>query len=145
MSSLSNFTKVKTQLLADEFLTRADNVTLSSGTSSTTLDFDDNAVFEVTLPGDSTNCTINLANPRIGVTKTIVIKTGSTAYSGTLSYDVTDSSGGALTGTSTFTRLSSDDITKDANTTNYVQITCVDEGSDAGDRTFIYTAGIAQT
>lgn len=138
-------TKVKTQLLADEFLTRADNVALSSSTTSTTLDFDDNAVFEVTLPGDSTNCTINLANPRIGVTKTIVIKTGSTAYSGTLSYDVTDSSGGALTGTSTFTRLSSDDITKDANTTNYVQITCVDEGSDAGDRTFIYTAGTAQT
>lgn len=145
MSSLSNFTKVKTQLLADEFLTRADNVTLSSGTSSTTLDFDDNAVFEVTLPGDSTDCTINLANPRIGITKTIVIKTGSTAYSGTLSYDVTDSSGSALTGTSTFTRLSTDDITKDANTTNYVQITCVDEASDAGDRTFIYTAGVAQT
>lgn len=138
-------TKLKTQLLADEFLTRASNITLSSGTSSTTLDFDDNAVFEVTLPGDSTACTINLANPRIGVTKTIVIKTGSTAYSGTLSYDVTDSSGGALTGTSTFTRLSSDDITKDASTTNYVQITCVDKGSDAGDRTFIYTTGIAQT
>ena len=139
------FTKVKTQLLADEFLTRADNVTLSSSTASTTLDFEDNAVFEVTLPGDSTNCTINLANAKIGVTKTIVIKTGSTAYSGTLSYDVTDSSGGALTGTSTFTRLSSDDITKDANTTNYFQITCVDEGADEGDRTFIYTAGIAQT
>lgn len=139
------FTKVKTQLLADEFLTRADNVTLSSSTTSTTLDFEDNAVFEVTLPGDSTNCTINLANAKIGVTKTIVIKTGGTAYSGTLSYDVTDSSGGALTGTGTFTRLSSDNITKDANTTNYVQITCVDEGSDAGDKTFIYTAGIAQT
>ena len=139
------FTKIKTQLLADEFLTRADNVTLSSGTSSTTLDFDDNAVFEVTLPGDSTNCTINIANPRIGITKTIVIKTGSTAYSGTLSYDVTNANGGALTGTSTFTRLSGDDITKDANTTNYVQITCVDEASDAGDRTFIYTAGVAQT
>lgn len=138
-------TKLKTQLLADEFLTRADNVTLSSSTTSTTLDFNDNAVFEVTLPGDSTNCVINIANPKIGVTKTFVIKTSSTAYSGTLSYDVTDSSGGALTGTSTFTRLSSDDITKDANTTNYVQITCVDEGSNAGDKTFIYTAGIAQT
>ena len=131
--------------LDDEFKTRAANTTLSSSTTSTTLDFSSKAVFEVTLPADSTNITLNFANAKIGMTKVVIVKTQSTAHSGTISFDVTNASGGALTGTGTFTRLSSDDITKDASTTNYMQITCIDEGSDAGDRTFIYTVGTAQT
>ena len=115
-------------------------------TSNPLCDFDQDAIFDLTLPGSAANLTFNIVNAKTGMTKVFIIRTNaSTAYTGTLTFDVTDGSGGALTGTPTFVRLSSDDVVKTADTVNYMQITCVAEGSDSGDRTFIYTVGTAQT
>jgi hypothetical protein len=121
--------------LADEFTTRDANVTLASGSASKDIDFDSKAVYEVTLPTDSTATTLNFDGADIGMTKVVLIKTQSSAYTGTLTFSQTS-------GTGTFVRLSSDDIVKDASTTNYVQITCIDKSSN--DCTYIYTVGTAQ-
>ncbi len=122
--------------LADEFTTRDSNVTLANGSASKDIDFDSKAVYEVTLPTDGTATTLNFDGADIGMTKVVLIKTQSSAYTGTLTFSQTS-------GTGTFVRLSSDDIVKDANTTNYVQITCINKSSN--DCTYIYTIGIAQT
>ena len=128
--------------LKDEF---KDTKTQVLTSSNPLCDFSQDAIFDLTLPGSATDLTFNIANPKTGMTKVFIIRTNaSTDYTGTLTFDVTSDNAGALTGTSTFVRLSSDDIVKTANTVNYMQITCVAEGSDAGDRTFIYTVGTAQ-
>ena len=119
-----------------EFTTRDANVTLASGSASKDIDFDSKAVYEVTLPTDNTPTTLNFDGADIGMTKVILIKTQSSAYTGTLTFSQTSGAG-------TFVRLSSDDIVKDASTTNYVQITCIDKSSN--DCTYIYTVGTAQT
>ena len=121
--------------LANEFTTRDANVTLASGSASKDIDFDSKAVYEVTLPTDSTATTLNFDGADIGMTKVVLIKTQSSAYTGTLTFSQTS-------GTGTFIRLSSDDIVKDASTTNYVQITCINKS--ANDCTYIYTVGTAQ-
>ena len=122
--------------LADEFKTRDSNVTLASGSATKDIDFDSKAVYEVTLPTGNVAVTLNFDGADIGMTKVVLIKTQSSAYTGTITLSQT-------TGTGTFVRLSSDDIVKDASTTNYMQITCIDKSSN--DRTFIYTVGTAQT
>ena len=122
--------------LADEFKTRDSNVTLASGSATKDIDFDSKAVYEVTLPTGNVAVTLNFDGADIGMTKVVLIKTQSSAYTGTITLSQT-------TGTGTFIRLSSDDIVKDASTTNYMQITCIDKSSD--NRTFIYTVGTAQT
>ena len=128
--------------LKNEF---TDTHTQTLTTNNPLLNFGADAIFDLTLPGSAANLTFNIANAKKGMTKVFIIRTNtSTAYTGTLTFDVTNDSAGALTGTPTFVRLSSDDIVKTANTVNYMQITCIAEGSDAGDRTFIYTVGTAQ-
>jgi hypothetical protein len=122
--------------LADEFTTRDSNVTLASGSASKDIDFDSKAVYEVTLPTGNVAVTLNFDGADIGMTKVILIKTQSSAYTGTITFSQT-------TGTGTFVRLSSDDIVKDASTTNYVQATCIDKSGD--NCTFIYTVGTAQS
>ena len=122
--------------LANEFKTRDANVTLASGSATKDIDFDSKAVYEVTLPTGNVAVTLNFDGADIGMTKVVLIKTQSSAYTGTITLSQT-------TGTGTFIRLSSDDIVKDASTTNYMQITCIDKSSD--NRTFIYTVGTAQT
>jgi hypothetical protein len=122
--------------LADEFTTRDSNVTLASGSASKDIDFDSKAVYEVTLPTGNVAVTLNFDGADIGMTKVILIKTQSSAYTGTITFSQT-------TGTGTFVRLSSDDIVKDASTTNYLQATCIDKSGD--NCTFIYTVGTAQT
>ena len=108
-------------------------------------DFGQDAIFDLTLPGSAANLSLNIASAKTGMTKVFIIRTNaSTDYTGTLTFDVTDAAANPLTGTPTFVRLSSDDIVKTANTVNYMQITCIAEGQDAGDRTFIYTVGTAQ-
>ena len=119
-----------------EFTTRDANVTLASGSASKDIDFDSKAVYEVTLPVGNVPVTLNFDGADIGMTKVVLIKTQSSAYTGTLTFSQTS-------GTGTFVRLSSDDIVKDASTTNYVQITCIDKSSN--DCTYIYTVGTAQT
>lgn len=119
-----------------EFTTRDSNVTLASGSASKDIDFDSKAVYEVTLPVGNVPVTLNFDGADIGMTKVILIKTQSSAYTGTLTFSQTS-------GTGTFVRLSSDDIVKDASATNYVQITCIDKSSN--DCTYIYTVGTAQT
>lgn len=119
-----------------EFTTRDSNVTLASGSASKDIDFDSKAVYEVTLPVGNVPVTLNFDGADIGMTKVVLIKTQSSAYTGTLTFSQTS-------GIGTFVRLSSDDIVKDASTTNYVQITCIDKSSN--DCTYIYTVGTAQT
>lgn len=127
---------IKYRHLGEEFTARDSNVTLASGSASKDIDFDSKAVYEVTLPTDSTATTLNFDGADIGMTKVVLIKTQSSAYPGTLTFSQTS-------GTGTFVRLSSDDIVKDANTTNYVQITCIDKSG--GNCTYIYTVATAQT
>jgi len=102
--------------LANEFKTVASAVTLSSGSATATLDFSTSAVFQVTLPSDATNTTINYSNNTIGMTKVIKI-TGS---------------GGTGTPSITGTKLSGT-LDQTNATVNYIQVTCL------GASEFIYT------
>lgn len=102
--------------LANEFKTVASAVTLSSGTTTATLDFSASAVFQVTLPSDATNTTITYSNNTIGMTKVIKV-TGS---------------GGTGTPTITGTKLSGT-LDQTNATVNYIQVTCL------GASEFIYT------
>ena len=102
--------------LANQFKTAASAVTLSSGSATATLDFTAAAVFQITLPSDATNTTINYSNQVIGMTKVIKI-TGS---------------GGSGTPTITGTKLSGT-LSQTNNTVNYIQVTCI------GSSEFIYT------
>lgn len=122
--------------LSDEFTTRDSNVTLASGSATKDIDFDSKAVYEVTLPTGNVPVTLNFDGAEIGMTKVIIIKTQSSAYTGTITFSQT-------TGTGTFVRLSSDDIVKDLDTTNYLQATCIDKSGD--NCTFIYTVGTSQS
>jgi hypothetical protein len=102
--------------LANQFKTVASAVTLSSGSATATLDFTAAAVFQITLPSDATNTTINYSNQVIGMTKVIKI-TGS---------------GGSGTPTITGTKLSGT-LDQTNATVNYIQVTCL------GASEFIYT------
>ena len=102
--------------LANQFKTVASAVTLSSGTTSATLDFSASAVFQVTLPSDATNTSIVYSNNEIGMTKIIKL-TGS---------------GGSGTPTITGTKLSGT-LDQTNATVNYIQVTCL------GASEFIYT------
>jgi hypothetical protein len=102
--------------LENEFKTVASPVTLSSGATSTTLDFTSAAVFQVTLPSDATNTSIVYSNNEIGMTKVIKV-TGS---------------GGTGTPTITGTLLSGT-LDQTSSTVNYIQVTCL------GASEFIYT------
>lgn len=102
--------------LANQFKTVASAVTLSSSSATATLDFTAAAVFQITLPSDATNTTINYSNQVIGMTKVIKI-TGS---------------GGSGTPTITGTKLSGT-LSQTNNTVNYIQVTCI------GSSEFIYT------
>lgn len=102
--------------LANEFKTVASAITLSSGTTTATLDFSVSAVFQVTLPSDATNTTITYSNNTIGMTKVIKV-TGS---------------GGTGTPTITGTKLSGT-LDQTNATVNYIQVTCL------GASEFIYT------
>ena len=107
---------VKYSSLDDEFKTVASAVTLSSGTTTATLDFTSAAVFQVTLPSDATNTSIVYSNNEIGMTKIIKV-TGS---------------GGTGTPTITGTLLSGT-LDQTNATVNYIQVTCL------GASEFIYT------
>ena len=102
--------------LANQFKTVASAVTLSSSSATATLDFATAAVFQITLPSDATNTTINYSNQVIGMTKVIKI-TGS---------------GGTGTPTITGTKLSGT-LSQTNSTVNYIQVTCI------GSSEFIYT------
>ena len=102
--------------LANQFKTVASAVTLSSGSATATLDFATAAVFQITLPSDATNTTINYSNQVIGMTKVIKI-TGS---------------GGTGTPTITGTKLSGT-LDQTNSTVNYIQVTCI------GSSEFIFT------
>lgn len=121
--------------LSDSFKTRDSNVTLASGSATKDIDFDQKAIYEVTLPIGDVDVTLNFDGSQIGMTKVVVLKTQSSAYTGDITLTQTS-------GTGTFVRLSSDDIVKDASTTNYIQITCIDKSGT--NRTYIYTVGQAQ-
>ena len=102
--------------LANQFKTVASAVTLSSGSATATLDFTAAAVFQITLPSDATNTTINYSNQVIGMTKVIKI------------------TGKAGTGTPTITGTKlSGTLSQTNNTVNYIQVTCI------GSSEFIYT------
>ena len=107
---------VKYSSLDDEFKTVASAITLSSGTTTATLDFTSAAVFQVTLPSDATNTSIVYSNNEIGMTKIIKL-TGS---------------GGSGTPTITGTKLSGT-LDQTNATVNYIQVTCL------GASEFIYT------
>lgn len=107
---------VKYSSLDDEFKTVASAITLSSGTTTATLDFTSAAVFQVTLPSDATNTSIVYSNNEIGMTKIIKV-TGS---------------GGTGTPTITGTLLSGT-LDQTNATVNYIQVTCL------GASEFIYT------
>ena len=102
--------------LGNEFKTVASAITLSSGTTTATLDFTSAAVFQVTLPSDATNTSIVYSNNEIGMTKIIKV-TGS---------------GGTGTPTITGTLLSGT-LDQTNATVNYIQVTCL------GASEFIYT------
>lgn len=102
--------------LANQFKTVASAVTLSSGTTTATLDFSASAVFQVTLPSDATNTSIVYSNNEIGMTK--IIKLTGSGGSGTLTI-----TGTKLSGTLDQTNA----------TVNYIQVTCL------GASEFIYT------
>lgn len=102
--------------LGNEFKTVASAITLSSGTTTATLDFTSAAVFQVTLPSDATNTSIVYSNNEIGMTKIIKL-TGS---------------GGSGTPTITGTKLSGT-LDQTNATVNYIQVTCL------GASEFIYT------
>lgn len=102
--------------LDDEFKTVASSVTLSSSSTTATLDFTSAAVFQVTLPSDATNTSIVYSNNEIGMTKIIKV-TGS---------------GGSGTATITGTNLSGT-LDQTSATVNYIQVTCL------GASEFIYT------
>lgn len=102
--------------LGNEFKTVASATTLSSGTTTATLDFTSAAVFQVTLPSDATNTSIVYSNNEIGMTKIIKL-TGS---------------GGSGTPTITGTKLSGT-LDQTNATVNYIQVTCL------GASEFIYT------
>ena len=102
--------------LGNEFKTVALATTLSSGTTTATLDFTSAAVFQVTLPSDATNTSIVYSNNEIGMTKIIKV-TGS---------------GGTGTPTITGTLLSGT-LDQTNATVNYIQVTCL------GASEFIYT------
>lgn len=109
-------TSVSFSNLNNEFKTVASAVTLSSGTTTATLDFSASAVFQVTLPSDATNTSIVYSNNEIGMTKIIKL-TGS---------------GGSGTPTITGTKLSGT-LDQTNATVNYIQVTCL------GASEFIYT------
>lgn len=108
--------KVTYSSLGNEFKTVASAITLSSGTTTATLDFTSAAVFQVTLPSDATNTSIVYSNNEIGMTKIIKV-TGS---------------GGTGTPTITGTLLSGT-LDQTNATVNYIQVTCL------GASEFIYT------
>jgi len=142
LSDGTTYLNIEYDQLGNEF---TDTKTQVLTTYNPLCDFSQDAIFDLTLPGSAANLSINMILAKPGMTKVFIIRTdASTDYTGTLTFDVTDSVGNPLTGTPTFVRLSSDDIVKTANTVNYMQITCIAEGTDAGDRTFIYTVGTAQ-
>jgi hypothetical protein len=107
---------IKYSSLDDEFKTVASAVTLSSGTTTATLDFTSAAVFQITLPSDATNTSIVYSNNEIGMTK--VIKVTGSGGTGTLT----------ITGT-----LLSGTLDQTSSTVNYIQVTCL------GASEFIYT------
>jgi hypothetical protein len=126
--------------LKNEFTDREAKVTLSSSSTEADLDFRDHAIFEIDLPSDSTNVTINLDDARVGDTKVIIVN--GKGGTGTITFDTND----VFTGSATeqYNRLSSDDIDKTNGTINYVQVTCIYRSSTLGVH-FIYTVGTTQS
>lgn len=124
--------------LANEFTTKDTKITLSSSNIEADIDFEQHAVFEIDLPSDSTNITLNFDKARIGETKVVIIN--GKGGSGTITFDTNDLfvSGNATV----FKRLSLDEIDKTNATVNYIQITCVNTTIYGKD--FIYTVGTAQ-
>lgn len=126
--------------LKNEFTDREAKITLSSSSTEADLDFRDHAVFEIDLPSDSTNVTINLDDAKVGDTKVVIVN--GKGGTGTITFDTNDLfTGGA---TEQYNRLSSDDIDKTSGTINYVQVTCIYKSSTLGVH-FIYTVGTTQS
>lgn len=134
---------VTTTKLGDEFKTKDATITLSASNQTANLDFRDHAIYEVLTPTDGTNVTIKFNSATTGSTKLLLLKNQGTAGTGTITFATSDTSINGVTFTAT--RLSSDDIVRTANTTNYIQITCIaDSYVDADKRDFIYTVSQAQ-
>jgi len=102
--------------LNNEFKTVATTVTLSSSSTTATLDFSAAAVFQVTLPSDATNTTITYSNTTIGQTKILKVA----------------GSGGTGTVTITGTKLAGT-LDQTLTTINYIQVTAI------GASEYIYT------
>lgn len=125
-------------MLANEFTTRDAKIVLSSSNAEADINFKDHAVFEIDLPSDSTNVTINMDNADIGDTKVVIIN--GKGGSGTITISTNDIYVNGYNFVSQ--RLSSDDIDHTNTTVNYLQITCVNMAVTGSK--FIYTVGTPQ-
>lgn len=108
MSNLSTFLSVPYEQIDNEF------TTLNALTAAATVDvnFDEAQIFTLT---PTSNTTLNITNPKIGVTKTIIVTGAGSSY--TLSFNVGGASG-------TFNKIAGD-YDDTSSTKNLIQVLCV--------------------
>ena len=118
--------------LGPEFTTKATAQTLSSSTTTANADVSAKYSHDITLPGDSTNVTINLNNGKLGHKAILVIYgmggTGTITFGTTNVYPSSSAS---------FVRVSSDNIDKSSGAINYIEVT-VAQVNVYGAPTYIY-------
>lgn len=107
-SGVINENAVSYELIDDEFST------LDALTAAATVNVDFDAAQVFTLTPDQ-NTTLNITNPKIGITKAIIVTGAGSSY--TLSFTVGGASG-------TFNKISGD-YDDTSSTKNFIQILCV--------------------